>query len=174
MSRRLRANILFCTKLGNHRDHSGQVFRFVGSDVELLKVLLVLKITDVQEGISAEQVADVLPDAKGRMAHRPATLPRYHSHLHRTVKLLHCQSKLMLAWLHRYGLYGYGLYSYGIYSCDRCITCRNSWPLRSIPSTLTVPTTRTCAHTQTKALCRAGCDTVPRHLFSVFHGWPNC
>ena len=39
----------FAPNLGNHGDRSRQVFRFCGSDVELLKVVLVLEITDARE-----------------------------------------------------------------------------------------------------------------------------
>ena len=46
-------------KLGNHRDCSGQVLQFGGSDVEFLEVLPVQKITNVREDKGAKHIADI-------------------------------------------------------------------------------------------------------------------
>ena len=47
-------------KLGDHKDHAGQVFCFGGSDVELLEVSLVLQITDVRDDKRVEHVGDII------------------------------------------------------------------------------------------------------------------
>ena len=41
-------------KLGRHRDRTGQVFRFGGSDVQILIVPLVVQITDVRDDEGVE------------------------------------------------------------------------------------------------------------------------
>ena len=41
-------------KLGNHGDHSGQVFRLGGSDVEVVVVSLIIQITDMTDDMGVE------------------------------------------------------------------------------------------------------------------------